>query len=68
MTPEQFKSWRDEMGFTQAEAAEALGVSKGTVRNYEIGARREDGRAVVIPKTVALACAAVSAGLRPVGE
>lgn len=68
MTPDQFKSWRSEMGLTQDEAAEALGVSKGTVRNYENGARREDGRVVMIPKTVALACAALVAGTPPYGE
>jgi len=67
MTPEQFKAWRDQEGFTQDEAADVLGISKGSVRNYELGSRREDGRAVTIPKTVALACAAVSAGLQPAG-
>jgi DNA-binding XRE family transcriptional regulator len=68
MTPEQFKSWRVEMGFTQDEAAEALGVSKATIGNYDKGIRREDGRPVVIPKTVALACAALMAGIAPYGE
>ncbi|MET4636133.1 helix-turn-helix domain-containing protein [Kaistia defluvii] len=68
MTPEQFKSWRDEMGMTQSQAADALGVARGTILNYESGSRRDDGRPVAIPKTVALACAALRAGLAPIGE
>ena len=68
MTSEQFKAWRKGMGLTQAGAADALGLSKESVFNYETGVRRDGGRAVVIPRTVALACAAVSAGLEPVGS
>lgn len=59
MTPDSFKEWRTTMGFTQARAAEALGMSKPTIGNYERGARREDGRPVIIPKHVALACRAL---------
>lgn len=63
MTSEDFKAWRKSLGFSQTEAGEAIGVSRGSVELYELGHRRDDGRAVVIPKTVALACAAVAAGL-----
>ncbi|MBN9021676.1 MAG: helix-turn-helix transcriptional regulator, partial [Rhizobiales bacterium] len=63
MTPEQFRAWRIELGLSQARAGEVLGVSRPTIINYEAGSRREDGRPVPIPKTVALACAAVAAGL-----
>lgn len=52
MTPDDFKAWRSQMGMTQQEAAEALGVSKGTVINYETGTRREDGRQVEIPANI----------------
>jgi transcriptional regulator with XRE-family HTH domain len=68
MTPEDFKAWRKGLKFTQAEAAEALGVSKSSVELYEAGKRRDDGRAVEIPKTVALACAAVAGGIAPWGS
>lgn len=68
MTPEQFKAWRKDMSLTQAAAAKALGISKPSVELYELGHRRDDGRPVVIPLTVALACAAVRAGLAPEGE
>ncbi|ODN68540.1 helix-turn-helix domain-containing protein [Methylobrevis pamukkalensis] len=63
MTSEQFKAWRKALGFTQAAAAEALGLSKPAVENYDRGVRREDGRAVVIPKVVALACMAIRMGV-----
>lgn len=64
MTPAEFKRWRKARGFTQAQAAEALGVSVGSIALYEAG-HRQDGkpRAVAIPKAIALACAALAAGL-----
>lgn len=68
MTPLQFKDWRNKMGFSQATAALALGLSRSSVENYEAGARREDNRPVVIPRTVALACAALFHRLPAWGE
>ncbi len=68
MTPEQFKHWRKGMNFTQKQAADELGLSKATVENYDKGSRREDGRQVIIPRTVALACAALKHNLTPWGE
>ncbi len=65
MTPEDFKAWRKVMGFTQAQAAEALGISKPTVENYDKGIRREDGRPFDIPHPVALACSALYHKLEP---
>lgn len=63
MTPEQFKAWRKHMKLSQQKAADALGISKGSIQLYEAGKRPEDGREVVIPKTVELACAAIGMGL-----
>jgi transcriptional regulator with XRE-family HTH domain len=68
MTPEDFKAWRKSLNLTQTEAAEALGISRGSVELYELGKRRDDGRPVEIPKSIALACAAVRHKLPPVGE
>jgi transcriptional regulator with XRE-family HTH domain len=65
MTSEQFKQWRDRTQMSQQEAADALGISKASVINYESGTRREDDRPVVIPKIVELACAALTFGITP---
>ncbi|WP_091918270.1 helix-turn-helix transcriptional regulator [Mesorhizobium sp. YR577] len=65
MTPEDFKAWRKTMGFTQKDAGAALGITKWAIENYERGVRRDDGRPVVIPKTVALACSAIACRLEP---
>lgn len=63
MTPQQLIAWRERLGLNQIAAAKAIGVSPSMLRLYEHGKRYDDGRPVVIPKTVALACAAVALGL-----
>jgi len=60
--PDDFKRWRKAMGLKQKDAAEALGLKKRMIQYYEKGDR--DGRKVVVPLTVALACYAVSKGVR----
>lgn len=65
MKPDDFKAWRTVMGISQAGAAEALGLSKSTIENYERGTRREDDRPVTIPLSVALACSAIYHRLDP---
>lgn len=52
----EFKSWRARMGFTQEQAAERLGLSLGTIVNYEKGVRRDDRSEVAIPLSVMLTC------------
>lgn len=61
MTPADFKNWRKGLSMTQQAAADELGVTKRTVQLYEAGD-------LAVTRTVALACAALSAGLRPVGD
>lgn len=56
MTPEEFKAWRKRLELTQTQAAEALGLSLRAIQYYERGERE-------ITRTVALACAAVEAGI-----
>lgn len=68
MTPDDFKAWRKAMNFTQTEAAESLGISRGSVELYELGHRRDDRRPVEIPLSIALACAALRHKLPPMGE
>lgn len=59
MTNEGLKSWRECMGLSQAKAAEALGLSRQTIENYERGHRLGSGDPVAIPYHIALACAAL---------
>jgi transcriptional regulator with XRE-family HTH domain len=61
MRPQDFKRWRKALTFSQKEAAEALGLKRRVVQYYEKGER--GGAKVKIPKTVRLACAALSQGL-----
>ena len=67
MTPKQFRSWRKAMGLKQRDAAHLLGVKKRQIRDYEKDApkklkkRQIDGLA--IPRTVELACYALSRGV-----
>ena len=71
MSARDFKAWRREVGklypdmtgedglMYERDAAELLGISRGGLRNAEI-----DGA----QKYIALACAAILAGLKPYGE
>jgi transcriptional regulator with XRE-family HTH domain len=61
MTSHQFKAWRKAMGLKQKEAAERLGLKKRVIQYYEHGHR--DGKKVAVPKSVELACYALSAGV-----
>lgn len=63
MTPTEFRDWRKRLGLSQARAAEALGLGRSTVEQYDSGKRRDRDEPVKIPRTVALACAAIEAGL-----
>ena len=56
MTPADLRAWRAHMGYTQQQAAEALGVSLRTVKSWESGFAAP-------PAFLALACAALAAGL-----
>lgn len=58
MTPADFRAWRARMGYTQQQAAQALGVTSRTVKAWEAGK-------CAPPAFLALACAALAAGLGP---
>jgi|GEM_PF-1924517 hypothetical protein len=51
----QFKSWLERSGLTYDQASVALGLARRTVANYADGER--------VPRHVALACAAIEAGI-----
>ncbi len=61
MDSDEFKSWRKALGLKQKEAAEKLGLKKRMIQYYETG--RRGSKKVVIPKTVELACYALSVGV-----
>lgn len=47
MNAENLKKAREKAGYTQAQAAEAIGVSDGTYKNYEQGKREPNGEKMV---------------------
>ncbi len=60
MSPAQFKRWRKSLKLSQKEAAVALGLKRRILQYYEKGER--NGERVKIPKTVRLACYALTQG------
>ena len=60
MSPAQFTRWRKSLKLSQKEAAVALGLKRRILQYYEKGER--NGERVRIPKTVRLACYALSQG------
>ena len=60
MSPARFKRWRKSLKLSQKEAAVALGLKRRILQYYEKGER--NGEPVEIPKTVRLACYALSRG------
>ncbi|GGD39818.1 helix-turn-helix domain-containing protein [Aureimonas glaciei] len=60
MQPDDFRSWRKALGWKQKDAAEKLGLKKRVIQYYEKGDR--DGKTIEIPKTVELACLALTLG------
>ncbi len=61
MNAEQFRKWRKSLKLKQHDAAELLGLKKRMIQYYEKGDR--DGRTVEIPKSVRLACYAITQGI-----
>ncbi|MFC5848375.1 helix-turn-helix domain-containing protein [Deinococcus petrolearius] len=48
LTPDQIKQVRSQVGLSQAAFAKAVGISVGTLRNWEQGRRSPDKPAVVL--------------------
>lgn len=61
MEPSDFKKWRKALKYSQKEAAHALGLKRRMIQYYEKGER--DGDKVEIPRSVRLACFALSEGV-----
>jgi transcriptional regulator with XRE-family HTH domain len=56
MVATDLRAWQERHGYTYASAADALGVSRATYARYLAAAGE-------LPRMLALACAAVDAGL-----
>ena len=63
MTPDDFRAWHNTMGYTYDTGAKALGVSRGTYADWLSGRSRTTGKPITISRVVALACAALAAGI-----
>lgn len=61
MTAADFIELHERLGVSRAALCERLGIAPNTATAYARGRRP-------IPRTVALACAALAAGLEPYGE
>lgn len=61
MTRDDMRRWRKELGLNQTQAAKMLGYAeRRSVVRWEGNEKR-------IPRHIALACAAIAAGLAPYG-
>lgn len=65
MTSEDLIAWQKIMGYTQADAADALGTGLSAYKDWRNGVSRTTGKPVEIELRTALACAALAAGLQP---
>ena len=63
MTPADLRAWQAATGLTAPKAAAALGVSYATYRDWLAGTSRTTGKPIQISRLVALACAALAAGM-----
>ncbi|ODT23979.1 MAG: hypothetical protein ABS54_10060 [Hyphomicrobium sp. SCN 65-11] len=60
-----FRRWRKQVGFTQDEAADALGISKSQVANFDAGKDRASGRPATPPLAVRSLMTAIAMGQVP---
>lgn len=63
MTPDDLRAWQQAMGYTYDTAAQALGVSRAAYADWIAGRSRTTGKPIKISRLVALACAALAAGV-----
>lgn len=68
LTGTMLRAWRNHKCWSQTEMAEELGISEGSLVNYESGKRSDKDEPVKIPKLLDWALAALAAGLRPFSE
>jgi len=68
MKPSDLRAWQGRMGITGLAASELLGVSYAAYKDWRRGISRTTGKPIEAGRAVALACAALEAGLRPIGD
>ena len=68
MTPADLRAWQARMKITGLDAASKLGVSYAAYKDWRRGISRTTGKPIEAGRAVALACAALEAGLRPIGD
>lgn len=68
MSPQDLAAWQARMGWSGLEASKRFGVSYATYRDWAAGFSRNSGRPIKLPPLLPLACAALEAGLQPVGH
>jgi transcriptional regulator with XRE-family HTH domain len=59
--PKTVIAWREAMGYSQRDAAEALGCSRASIQNWEQGINE-------CPRYIGLAMAALALGMHPYGS
>ena len=68
MKSSELRAWQARMKITGLAAAELLGVSYAAYKDWRRGISRTTGKPIEAGRAVALACAALEAGLRPIGD
>lgn len=69
MTPADLQQWQANMGYTDREAADALGgYPLKTYQSWKNGRSWGTGKPINPPPMLGLACAAICAGLSPIGS
>ncbi len=68
LTGKMIRTLRERLSWSQKELSEHLGISEGSVRNYEKESRVDKDEPVIIPLLLDWALAAIDAGLRPLSE
>jgi len=61
LSAETLTAWRKRMGYSQRDACEALGCSRGALGRWETGIK-------TMPRYIGLAMAALALGMRPFGD
>jgi transcriptional regulator with XRE-family HTH domain len=60
MTEPSFKRWRKQLGWTQIQAAEALGVTVGYVKSLDSGISRTTKQPVKMSETLRMLMTAIA--------